>query len=224
MIRLPRHSLIFTSAFLDPAGGKVTKEKARARSAISVASVDPANRIFIRYAWAERCSTERLFDKIYEVNRIFRPNVFGIEGNAQQGLFVDSVIKDARKERIRIPIANVIHPTNLNKDFRIRTFLQPPVSEGRLFLLVDQGELLKEIVNFPMGRLKDMLDSLASAVSLLPNYFSMSDVDQDDQDYLQYLRDSGAPPDMIELEAKKAHHNSPHSRTLESYIEMIRGN
>lgn len=221
MIRLPRHSLVFTAAFLDPAGGKLTKDKSRARSAIVVASVDPANRIFVRYSWAERCATERLYDKIYEVNRIYKPNVFGIEGNAQQGLFVDSVIKDAKKERIRIAIANVIHPTNLNKDFRIRTFLQPPVSEGRLFLLEDQTELLKEIVNFPMGRLKDMLDSLASAVSLLPNYFSMGDVDQDDQEYLQYLRDSGAPMDQIELEARKMHRDSPHSRTLESYIAMI---
>ena len=223
MIRLHKRSLIFTSCFLDPAGGKQTNDKSKARSAIVGVSVDPANRVFVRKVWAERCSTEKIYSKIYEFNALLKPTIFGIEATAQQGLFVDSVIKDAKEKRFHIPIATVVHPTTINKDFRIRTYLQPLVSEGRLFMQKEEhSDLFKEITTFPMSRLKDIIDALASAVSLLPKYYSIDEFGEEAKERLKYLRDSGAPAFYIEQVARELAPAGPSSNTLESYIELIK--
>jgi len=223
VIRLHKRSFISTTCFLDPAGGKATQDKAKARSAIVGVSMDPANRVFIRKVWAERCSTEKIYNKIYEFNAELRPDIFGIEANAQQSLFADSVIKDAREKKLQVPIAHIVHPTNINKDFRIRTYLQPLVSEGRLFMQKEEhSELFKEITAFPMSRLKDIIDALASAVSLLPRYYSIDECGEDAKAHLKYLRDSGAPASYVEQKALELSPRKPSRNTLESYIELIR--
>jgi len=223
VIRLHKRSLVSTVCFLDPAGGKATQDKSKARSAIVGISMDPANRVFVRKIWAERCSTERMYQKIYEFNEELRPSIFGIEANAQQSLFADSVIKDAKEKRIDVPVAHVVHPTNINKDFRIRAYIQPLVSEGRLFMIKEEHlELFKEITAFPMSRLKDVIDALASAISLLPRFYSIDEFGDEQKELLKYLRDSGAPASYIEQKARELAPKGPSEHTLESYIELIK--
>ena len=223
MIRLHKRSLVSTTCFLDPAGGKQTNDRTKARSAIVGVSMDPANRVFVRKIWAERCSTERIYQKIYEFNAELKPTIFGIEANAQQSLFADSVIKDAKEKRIEVPIAHVVHPTNINKDFRIRTYIQPLTSEGRLFMQREEhSELFKEITAFPMSRLKDIIDALASAISLLPKFYSIDEFGDEQKALLKYLRDSGAPASYVEQKAREFAPSPPSSHTLESYIELLK--
>lgn len=223
MQKLPREYLIHTVAFLDAAGGKKNKDKNKARSAITVVSSDAANRVFVRYAWAERCATEKIYEKIYEVNRRFKLETFGIEGNAQQTLFVDSVIKDAYEKGINVPVQCVIQPTSMDKDFRIRTHLQPVVAQGRLFLKKDQYNLLKEVLDFPMSTIKDLIDSLASAVGILPKQISLNHASEESQAHLEYLRNSGAPPDYIEQQAVLYSREDMNINTMDDYLQLVRG-
>jgi len=214
--------LTYTTAFLDPAGGKENKQRLKARSAIVVVSSDAADRKFVRYSWAERCSTDKIYNKIYEVNAMFKLNEFGIEGNAQQGLFADSVIRDARERGIRIPARSIVHPTTLNKDFRIRTYLQPIVQQGRLFV-DEQGqeELMDEILSFPMSSVKDLIDALASAVSMIPKQRTAITRSAEAEAHLKYLRESGAPMHQIEATAN-SYGKATKYQSLDEFIANIR--
>ena len=223
MPSLHKDHIVYSVSFLDPAGGKENRQRLKARSAIVTLASDAAGRIFVQHAWAERCSTDKIFQKIYEINAKFSPNVFGIEGNAQQGLFADSVIKDAREKGIRIPLQVVVHPTSMNKDFRIRTFMQPIVMQGRFFLGSDQEELLDEITSFPMSSVKDLIDACASAVSMIPKQRTSSARSAEAEAHLKYLRDSGAPTHKIESVASSYSRVSKYE-TLDDFISKIRNN
>ena len=214
--------IVFTASFLDPAGGKENKQRLKARSAIVTVSADAASRYFVRHAWAERCSTDRLFDKIYEINARYNPDIFGIEGNAQQGLFADSVIKDARERGIQIPISVVVHSTAMNKDFRIRTYLQPPVQQGRFFVCEDnQEELMDEILSFPMSSVKDLIDAAASCISMIPKPKTAKSRSAEAEAHLKYLRDSGAPMSRIEKVAN-SYATVGKYESLEDFISRIK--
>ena len=226
VFNLPKKYLVYTAAFLDPAGGKERTEKGKARSGIVVVSGDAADRYYVRYAWAQRCSTQRLYEQIWMVNAKFRPNIFGIEGNAQQGLFVDSVQMEAEKLGCKAPITKIEHPTTLNKDFRIRSILQVPVVQGRLFLCEEgegMEELTQEIRNFPMSSTKDLIDALASAVDLIPPHETGKQVHEDDRERLRYLRESGAPMSYIQKEAERSYRQHRQPKSLQEYVAMLRG-
>lgn len=200
MISILKSQLHTTTAFLDPAGGKKGEKikSTRARSAIVVVSADHMNRVFVRDTWAERCSVADIRAQVYAMNRKWKPNQFGIEGNAQQSLFADAMILDAAEKREDINIINVVHPTSIPKPFRIRTYIQPLMPDGRLFMMADQTDLKDELITFPMANLVDILDALASAISMLPKRLSLHESDDERDAHLEYLRDSGAPVSYIE--------------------------
>lgn len=199
MARLQLSSLQDRYFFCDPASGKKTEavKRVRARSAIVGLAPDELNRLFVIFAWAERCSTNRLMDRILEVNEEFHPRVFGIEANAMQSLFADAVVREAMHKGVKLPLVSVEQPTKIDKDFRVRGALQPVVAFGRLFLQPHQHDLRHEVTSFPMSATKDLIDALASAVALVPVRATRRDRDRGAEDHLRYLRESGAPSEYI---------------------------
>lgn len=186
-------------AFLDPSGGKnqVIKRVA-ARSAIVVAVEGPKNLLFVPYAWAAKCTTDQLTEKVFEVNRQFHPRLFGVEANAMQSLYVDSLIREARRDRINIRLSGVYQPTHIEKTFRIRTTLQPWFSHGRIIIRDDLLELRNELMSFPTGALRDLVDALASVVSIMPPRDGGTSADDCElQALADYLRQCGYGPDAI---------------------------
>lgn len=191
--------LWFKVAFCDPASGKrEIIRRTRARSAIIVVGADALTRLFVLFAWADRCSTDTLIEKILSTQEQFHPNIFGIEANAMQSLFADAVGREARDKHKTLPLVPVTQPTKIDKDWRIRTTLQPPIGEGRIFIQPTQYELKAEMLSFPMTPTKDLIDALASAVALIPHQGTRRDFDSEAQQLAQYLRDSGAPASYIE--------------------------
>jgi len=188
-------------AFCDPAGGKRRQEikRVRARSAIVTIAVDsPNQRVFVLNAWAERCSTDRLVEKIFELAQQYTPKLFGIEANAMQALFADTVIREARNKGLRIPLTAVNQPTNVEKEWRIRTTLQPMLVQGRIFLQKSQLELISELNSFPTGQTVDIVDALCSAVRMVPQKHSKQQVADEDASTMDYLRKTGAAASEIE--------------------------
>lgn len=189
-------------AFVDPAGGKRQTQAirgTRARSAIVVLAQDPQERIFVLDAWADRCSTEALIERIFETDATWHPQTFGIEADGQQSLFADSVSLAARWQGRSLPVAAVKHSTVVDKDWRIRTALQPVIADGRLFIPDTPAfaDLRAEVRTFPMGRLKDLVDALASAIQLAPRRALPRERDAEVDDLARYLRESGVAPHLI---------------------------
>jgi hypothetical protein len=179
--------------FTDPASGRARLKRIRARQAIVVIATDWLQRIFVLYTWAGRIPTSRYLDKIIKVCDDYQPRSFGIEANAMQSLFAD-LVTDAAKQRMkRLSFIPVTQPTKVDKDFRIRTTLEPIIADGRLFMQKTQVELEGELRSFPTGLTKDLVDCLASAAALVPRRPLPVQQNDEAQQLASYLRNSGAP-------------------------------
>lgn len=208
-MHLKREDLGPAYAFCDPAGGKknIHLKALSSRSAICVGAADHLGRIFVLYAWAQRASTEELMDKIYEVNRIYQPKVFGVEANGLAALFADALVRDAKYAQIKLPLSDVYQPSNQQKPFRIRTILQPIVGHGRLFIDdTDPGQkdLLHEILTFPQNPLQDAVDACASMCRLIPPPVIRAKKDVEAEKLLKYLRSTNASEAQIKEVARRA--------------------
>lgn len=189
--------------FCDPASGKSeVVKRVRARSAIVGVAHDWLNRVFVLDVWADRCSTDALIDKIFAINAAWTPRIFGCEANGLQSLFGDAVLREARFAGVSLPLSPVLQPTRIDKDWRIRTGLQPVLASGRLFLQPSHEALVTEIRNFPMHPTKDLVDALETAIRLLPPVSSRRERDTEHEAYLTYLRDSGADRSVIDAAAR----------------------
>jgi hypothetical protein len=184
--------------FTDPASGKGRLKKVRARQAIVVIAADWLSRIYVLYTWAGRIPTSRYLDKIIKVCDDYRPKLFGIEANAMQSLFADLVTDAAKQRYKRIAFIPVTQPTKIDKDFRIRTSLEPVIADGRLFMMESQSALEAELRSFPTGLTKDLVDCLASAISLVPRRALPQQQNEEAQQLASYLRNTGAPTWYIE--------------------------
>lgn len=200
MTSIPLTDIRERFGFADLASSKVNKTMrgVRSRSAIVIIGVDLLSRIFVLHAWADRVSTTKLRDQIIEVTAKFRPKYFGIESNAMQTLFADLVIDEAKRRELHLNLYPFKQPTSIDKDFRIRSILQDPVESGRVFTMPTQYELNQEIASFPMSPQKDLIDALASAISLVPKRRTQRAMNDEIAQLATYLRNSGAPASYIE--------------------------
>jgi predicted phage terminase large subunit-like protein len=190
-------------AYCDPASGKKQQlKKIKARSAIVVVGADLLRRAFVLHAWADRCPTDQLVERIFSINDQFKPRLFGIEANAMQSLFADSMTLEAAHRDKRLPLVAVTQSTKVEKDWRIRSTMQPIIAYGRLFIQDHQVELKSELTSFPLTFLKDLIDALSSAISMLPMRSSGRMMDEDLQAHLAYLRETGASPSYIQQIAR----------------------
>jgi len=210
------------AAFCDPSGGKTVIKKQRARSAIVVVAQDMLQRIFVLHAWAGHVSTDKLYDKIFEINSQFVPRVFGIEANGLQSLFGDGIRREARMSGRRIPLVAVHQPPKLEKTFRNRSVLQPVFAEGRLFMQKHQVELDAELATHPMSPTFDLVDALSSSIALLPKRVRVEEADSEEANLTRYLRKSGAPVWLIEkrvIEHRRKLASKPREKALDAPVD-----
>lgn len=197
---IPLDDLADRYAFLDPASGRgrLPIKRVRARSAIVVLAADALSRIFVLESWADRCSTDRLIDRVFETQARWSLRTFGVEANAMQSLFVDTLVLRARERGVRLPIRAVDQSTRLDKAWRIRTAIQPVLADGRLFVQSSSVELLTELRSFPMSATKDLVDALASAIALIPARLAAHQRSSERDALAAYLRADGVSAWQIE--------------------------
>lgn len=186
-------------AFLDPAGRKKAQDvkKVRARSAIVIIGADPLRRILVLDTWARKASAITTMEEVFKLNEKWHPKVFGCEANAMQELYAEMLQLEASRRKVSLPLVPVPQPTNIQKEFRIRTTLNPVVGYGRLFLHESQLDLHREIVSFPMLALMDLVDALASAVALVPPKSPPAANRSEREAIAAHLRDQGVAPHLI---------------------------
>lgn len=197
-------------AFCDPAGdkskGKQALKKVRARSAIVVIGIDALRRVFVLFAWAEKCSPEKLVEKIEWVQKTYKPKRFGVEANAMQSLFAGLVRAKFRAQGLKSTLIPWNQSTKIDKDYRIVTAIQPVLGQGRLFVHESMVELIAELRGFPTHLTKDIIDALASAIAMAPARTMRSLQHDRDAALAKYLRASGMDSDRIRqrLAAKRS--------------------
>lgn len=184
---------------VDPASGKERRVEAdKARQAIVVVAADWVPRIFTLVAWAGRLSTDDFIRHIISLAETWKPRVVGIEASGTQSLFVDAVSLFARQQGKQLPIVPVKQPTDIEKDFRLRTTIEPILNDDRLFIRTSQEDLLYELRGFPTARWKDLVDCLATVVNLIPPRSTKRQKDNEYREYAKYLRTTGLPGRVIE--------------------------
>lgn len=195
--------LVAVVAFADPAGGKTGAaqlKRTSARMAIGVAGMDAIGRIFMLHLWAKRCATTEFLHELYRTAEVFHPRPFAIEANAMQSLFVDCAEYIAKCFGKRAIAFTPYHqPTNLDKAYRNRMAIQPPLAQGRLFLRDDQQEALAELQVHPRSPVKDLVDVIGTCCSLLPRTRRIYTFQREEAQALAaYLRSIGTPASQIQ--------------------------
>lgn len=199
-------AVLHTVAFLDPGSSRrgAQLKATTSRSALIVVSGDDIGRCFIRYAWAGRSPVDVLVDQVMLVHRRFAPRIFGIESSAQQSLFVGGLNFISRLMDEKVRLAPIDQPTKVTKEFRIRAAIRPKIATGALFC-PDTPEFLElraEMDEFPSGATMDMVDALASAITLLPPPIPQQVRDDVLEGRLRWLREQGVDPRTIERVAR----------------------
>lgn len=219
-------ALLDVIAYTDPASGKTGEQikRTKARQALIVIGQDAIGRVFVLQAWAARLSTPEYVNVLMQADQTWHPKRFGIEANAMQVLFGDTVKMIAELQGFKIPFEPIYQPTNIKKEWRNRTRLQPFTASGRLFLQENQHELKAELLGHPNYPTCDLVDALATACSILPaRQHENRRMDDDLKNLAAYLRETGAPPSYIkqrieELRQERFEH------TLISLAQPIGGN
>ena len=113
----------------------------------------------------QRINDTDTIDMIFQMaNRweIYGRNIFGIESNLAQGILVEW-LRDKQKERGKdINIMELRPPNNVSKDMRIEA-LQPYFEQHRVYIKagVSQEDLIRELLDYPFGRYRDLIDALS---------------------------------------------------------------
>jgi hypothetical protein len=170
-------SALHRISFLDPSSGGKT---AKCQNGLVVIGGDHLHRIFLIEPFGKNCT----YGEILEYNCIFNDRYhlhecFFEEIGAQKTL--EDIMIERRAQEVCRACGKIhrkltlkpFHPpsgrSEMNKDERIRSYLQTPLQEGRVYIPMGaRGSVIKtQITVFPHGKLKDILDALASATHLL---------------------------------------------------------
>lgn len=186
--------------WLDPASGKRDERirSVRARSAIVVVGTSLDHKVWVLDAWAKRAGTAEMVSVFMDMFQRWWPIVAGFEDMGQQSLLTDPLYQEAEKRGLSVPLSPTKVNTKVEKNWRIRAQLQPLIGHGRLMINRRLLELKREITNFPMATMKDLIDALAGACSLVPPPRTRHRMSQEQRDLARYLRETGASPSDIE--------------------------
>jgi hypothetical protein len=92
----------------------------------------------------------------------------------------------------------VYQPTNVEKNFRIRTGLEPVILQGRLFLMENQVEARSEMQGFPTAVTKDIVDAMETCIRIAPKRPLKHRKNKEKEAYAAYLRKTRTPAHLIE--------------------------
>jgi predicted phage terminase large subunit-like protein len=162
------------------------------------------SKIWLLDAWADRIGTTGIVKAFIDMCEKWQPIVAAYEDMAQQSLLADPIMAEAENRGIIVPLTPVTVSTKVDKNWRIRTLLQPVIGAGRLMINEGLTDVVNEITNFPMAAVRDLVDALASAVGLVPPPAAQVQNRDAVQDMASYLRQSGATPSHIEAAVREA--------------------
>ena len=156
--------------------------KGSCEHALVMVGMDTSFRRIVLETWSKQCGVREALHEAQKLNDRWMGRWFYEAVGAQRwlGAILMEIQKDAACQfrlKLEDPVCGkshrrlVMHPnpvkTRVHKDDRIRGEIQPVVEEGKLFLKAGQDKLRNQLLRFPFGKLKDLIDALAGALPLL---------------------------------------------------------
>ena len=160
--QLPDYKTTF--AFIDPAVGKKDKNTGEFKksdfTALSIVDVDVEGTWFLKVARRAKLTVTQQVQLVFDVNRLFKPTILGIEDVAYQNALIQLVEERMTKERIVLPVKPVTRG-QMSKITRIKG-LVPRFEWRRVLLAQGLHEFEREYLKFPRAAHDDIMDSVAS--------------------------------------------------------------
>lgn len=157
---LPQRKTTF--AFIDPA---ISLEDHACFTAIVVIDVSEDGTWYLKLAKRVRINATQTIKLIFDLHRIYKPNVIGIEIVAYQEALMHFMDSEMRKRKIVIPVVGVKRSPDQSKLIRIRS-LVPRFEWQRILIKPGLAEFEEEYLKFPRGSYVDLLDALSSLEEL----------------------------------------------------------
>jgi hypothetical protein len=146
----------------------------RCRHAIVCIGMSEVGNYYLVDTWAENCSHEKFFSRIYEMAEKWRVRSVGFETCAGQSLALPHIkyLNSVKPWPIRItPLKGEVEGPDgeitTKKEWRIRNILGPIIEFGRWHMQRKHQDFLGELTTFPAGRYVDQLDAAAYIPQLI---------------------------------------------------------
>lgn len=152
---LPQNILTF--AMIDPAIGMTDDSD---YTATVVVSIDLEANWYVRLAKRERKDPIQIVNSLFELQKVFKCHVIGIEEVAYQKALLYLVDEEMRRRDEILPVLGLKPTNDETKVMRIRS-LVPRYYWGRVFHNQGLDELELEMMQFPRGKHDDIIDALA---------------------------------------------------------------
>lgn len=152
-----------TFAFIDPA---ISLSEKADYTALAVVHVDEQNDWYVEVAKRQRLTATQTVELIFQVNRLFKPKVLGVEAVAYQQALIHFVEDEMRKRDELVPIAAIRRGPDKTKETRIRGLI-PRFEWNRIFVNQGMVDFENEYSKFPKSSHDDILDALSSIEELV---------------------------------------------------------
>lgn len=146
----------------------------RCRHAIVVIGMSEDGNYYLVDTWAEACSHDKFFNRIFEMAEKWRIHSCGFETSAGQGLAMPHLkyLNSIKPWQVRmIPVKGEVEGPDgeitTKKEWRIRNILGPIIEFGRWHMQRKHQDFLGELTTFPAGRYVDQLDAAAYIPQLI---------------------------------------------------------
>jgi len=152
--------LLDVAITVDPAWTEQDKNPDADRSAIIVSGVAPDGNLYVLAIRAGRWSPSKLLDTIYSLVATWDPSWVGIEGGTQSVALLETFQNEMQRSFPSIP-TRVLKPKGQNKLVRALSLHNHAEKRGIYVKRAEHDELVQELLKFPGGRYKDLVDALA---------------------------------------------------------------
>lgn len=185
---LPKRKTTF--AFIDPA---ISLEDHACFTAVVVIDVDEAGTWYLRLAKRLKITATQTIKLVFEIHKIYKPQVIGIEIVAYQEALMHFLDEEMRKRKVVIPVYGVKRSPDQSKPIRIRS-LVPRFEWQRILIKPGLAEFEEEYLKFPRGSFVDLLDALSSleelAYSIEPERKANNVPNPNHPEYERYYREN----------------------------------
>lgn len=145
---------------VDPVTMKKTDSDSKARGVILVLGVDKGGTWYaLDYQLYDRAKEGTMFDGIFMMCERHHVFTVGWESVAYQAQGVHNLEEESERRKIKISVKK-LYPGHRDKDTRIRALI-PYFERGQILIKGWMSELLHELLRFPKGQTKDIIDALA---------------------------------------------------------------
>jgi len=165
VIRRIRERDLVWKAYFDPGGfaEKMKMTKGDSRNAIVIGAAVPGTHYkIVRYTWAARFKNpDRLMDEVFKAHEECHPIKWKQEIFGQQEYILRDIKQESKRRGIPLTILPFDHDTKKDAKDHAILGLVKPMFNGEIFLHRSMKDLIGEIVTYPSGITKDLIDMLA---------------------------------------------------------------